>query len=107
MVTHHHCPGASKRIGDISAGGCKPHKKLLYCTKHKKPCSIHAELKPNRITSYHLKNENGCRECNGVAGAEARRTQREAKAALSKKTTEKDGMEAFFNPGKDRKKPKS
>jgi hypothetical protein len=36
--TKHHCPGAKKRIADISAGNCRRDRKLKYCTRHQWIC---------------------------------------------------------------------
>jgi hypothetical protein len=98
--TQHHCPGKKVKVGNVSPGDCR--KRLLdngmfLCVKHQIPCR-------NGCPQFHLLTDPGCYECIGNAMAEDRqqRMEKEERKNVAKKSEE----DAFFNPGKDTKKPR-
>jgi hypothetical protein len=98
-LKQHHCPGDKVWIGSVSPGGCLTGYigKSQDCKKHQIPCK-------NGCAWYHLLTDPGCGKCIGATQAKDRpeRNAREDAKEADKKNQEN----AFFNPGKDRKKPK-
>jgi hypothetical protein len=96
--TKHHCVGGHAWIGDISPGGCRNINVggLVYCDKHEMPCRNGCE------DWQHLKNQAGCMSCMGSVKADARRAR--ASAAQMKDAAARQDDDAFWNPGKERKK---
>ena len=100
--TLHHCPGFNGWVGEWSPGGCDngkhgpPGLAFFYCKKHQMPC------RQGCFKKAHMKNQDGCRSCEFNWGREdkAEREARENQKAIEKSKEE----EAFFNPGKGRKK---
>ena len=98
--TKHHCVGHNAWIGDISPGGCREVKvgRLIYCDKHEMPCR-------NGCKKWqHLKNQTGCMACTAKLMADARRER--AAAGKNKAAALRQADEAFWQPGKERKKLK-
>ncbi|CAE7202125.1 hypothetical protein CFE70_008385 [Pyrenophora teres f. teres 0-1] len=102
--TKHHCPGQGGWVGEWSPGGCDVQTvetkmgKLSYCKKHSMPCCNGCKY------WFHLKNQEGCQSCLSRWRAEVKQNQ---KAREAQKASEKQKVDAeFWNPGKDRKKPK-
>jgi len=96
--TKHHCVGHNAWIGDISPGGCRQVKagNLFYCGKHEMPC------RNGCIDWQHLKNQPGCLSCTANLMAKARHER--AAAEKSKKAALSQADDAFWKPGKERKK---
>lgn len=95
----YHCPGANGWVGDISPGGCtkKRVNGLFFCTKHEMPC------RGGGMVWFHLKNQPSCPECQQKVQAQIRRERAEdARMKQDEKTRE---AEAFWKPGKAKKKP--
>ncbi|KAF2731261.1 hypothetical protein EJ04DRAFT_566988 [Polyplosphaeria fusca] len=99
--TKHHCPGKNCWISDISPGGCRPVKeagiKNAYCSKHEQKC-------PNGCASWIcLKNQSGCGNC---VREEEMESKREREAAQTTRDAANQAQDTFWNPGKERKKPR-
>lgn len=96
--TKHHCPGKSGWVGDESPGGCDEDHigNMYYCKKHEMPCRNGCEGRA------HLKNQDGCLKCKQRFIREATK-EKEAKKNQEEVEKGKED-EAFWNPGKGRKR---
>jgi hypothetical protein len=96
--TKHHCVGHKVWIGDISPGGCRENKvgTLTYCDKHEIACINSCK------DWYHLKNQLGCMASKGRMMAEARRSR--AVTEKVRGAVKMQEFQAFWNPGRERRK---
>ncbi|KAF1952776.1 hypothetical protein CC80DRAFT_571561 [Byssothecium circinans] len=99
--TKHHCPGMNCWVGDVSPGGCRQVSLpggINYCGKHEIPCRNGCK------NWYHLLSQDGCLSCEARWMKEAANARKGKNAEREDATKVKD--DDFFNPGKERKKPK-
>ncbi|EUC28821.1 hypothetical protein COCCADRAFT_30001 [Bipolaris zeicola 26-R-13] len=95
--TRHHCSGQNGWVGDISPGNCNKSGNGSHCTKHQMLCE-------GGCGAWHLKNQSGCQQ--SIARKEAEERRQRAERQRLKEEEEKSKDEDFFNPGKERKKPR-
>ncbi|KAH7564355.1 hypothetical protein BM1_01402 [Bipolaris maydis] len=95
--TKHHCPGRDGWVGDISPGNCVQSADGTHCKTHEIPCT-------QGCGKYHLASQEACRKCVGKKRADERRERAERQKAKEEESKKKG--DGFFNPGKERKKPR-